>query len=67
MATTRKRMIVKAITWEVVSNTICLGLAYTIFGNFGGCLMFTGICFALKIGLFYGHECAWHRTRWGKQ
>jgi adenylylsulfate kinase len=66
MADSRKRTVAKAVSWEVISNAICLLLAYAIFGNIGGCLIFTGVCFGLKLGLFYYHERAWHQTNWGK-
>ena len=64
---TRKRSIVKAISWETISNAICLGLAYLMFGNFGGCLLFTGVCFVLKLGLFYYHDRIWHQIPFGKR
>jgi len=62
----RKRSIAKAISWETFSNIVCLGLAYAIFGDFGGCLVFTAVCFAVKLVLFYYHDSLWHRIRWGK-
>lgn len=62
----RKRSIAKAISWETFSNAVCLGLAYAIFGDIGDCLVFTAVCFAVKLVLFYYHDCLWHRIRWGK-
>jgi uncharacterized membrane protein len=61
-----KRSIAKSLSWETFSNAICLGLAYVMFGDFGGCLVFTGICFGLKLVLFYYHDMAWHRISFGK-
>lgn len=63
---TRKRTVAKAVSWESISNAICLGLAYLMFGNFGGCLIFTGICFILKLGLFYYHDELWDNIPFGK-
>ena len=45
---TSERSIVKGLSFEVVSNLVGLGLAYIVFGNFGGCLAFTGVCFVVK-------------------
>jgi uncharacterized membrane protein len=54
-----KRTILKGMSWEAISSTACLGLAYCVFGNFGDCLTFTGGCIALKVVLFYFHESLW--------
>ena len=37
-----------------------------MFGNLGGCAVFTGLCFVVKLILFYWHERAWHQIQWGK-
>jgi uncharacterized membrane protein len=63
---TPKRSIVKAISWESFSNLVCFGLAYLTFGNLGGCAVFTGVCFLVKLVLFYWHERVWHQVTWGK-
>ena len=62
-----KRSVAKAVTWETFSNLVCLALAYAMFGNFGSCLAFTGICFVVKLILFYYHERIWHQIQWGKR
>jgi uncharacterized membrane protein len=64
---TRSRSIAKAVTWETFSNLVCFGLAYAMFGNFGGCAVFTAICFVVKLILFYEHERIWHQVGWGKR
>ena len=63
---TRSRTVIKATTYQLISNTVCLGLAYGMFGRFNDCLLFTGICFVMKLVLFYYHERTWHQVRWGK-
>jgi len=63
---TPKRSVAKAISWETFSNLVCGGLAYMMFGNLGGCVAFTLICFVLKVVMFYWHERLWHRCPWGK-
>ena len=61
-----RRTFVKALSWETFSNLVCLALAYMMFGNLGGCLVFTGVCFVVKLLLFYGHERLWHQIPFGK-
>ena len=38
---TRRRSVLKALSWETFSNLVCFGLAYAMFGNIGGCAVFT--------------------------
>ncbi len=59
--------LIKAVTFETLSNTLCLGIAYSYFGHFGACLIFTGICFVLKLILYYYHEKVWEHYRPSKQ
>jgi len=37
-----------------------------MFGNVGGCAVFTLICFGLKLLMYYYHERLWHQVTWGK-
>ena len=66
-SSTPKRSIAKAASWETFSNLVCFALAYATFGNLGGCVAFTLICFAVKLILFYYHERIWHQVEWGKK
>jgi len=63
---TPERSIVKAVSFETVSNLAGFGIAYLMFGNLGGCAMYSGVCFVVKLILFYWHERAWHQIQWGK-
>jgi adenylylsulfate kinase len=64
---TSKRTLVKGLSFEIVSNLVGLELAYLVFGNFGGCAIFTLVCFVVKLILFYYHERVWHQIPWGKR
>jgi uncharacterized membrane protein len=64
---TPKRSIAKAVSFETVSNLAGFGIAYLMFGNLGGCAVFTSLCFGVKLILFYWHERAWQQVDWGKQ
>jgi len=65
-SSTPRRSFVKAVSWETFSNLVCFVLAYMMFGNIGGCAIFTVIAFVVKLFLFYEHERVWHQIRWGK-
>jgi len=66
-SSTPKRTLAKALSWETLSNLVCFVLAYIIFGNIGGCVIFTLVCFFLKLTMFYLHERLWHQCHWGKK
>lgn len=66
-SSTRCRTITKGFSFEVVSNLVGLGITYMWFGNWGNCLLFTGVCFIVKLTLFYFHERAWHQIPYGKR
>jgi uncharacterized membrane protein len=63
----RGRSFAKGFSWETFSNLVCFGMAYMMFGNLGGCAIFTLICFVVKLVLFYYHERIWHQIDWGKR
>ena len=62
-----QRSFIKGLSWECFSNLVCGGLAYGWFGDLTSCVAFTGVCFIVKLILFYWHERAWHRVSWGKR
>jgi uncharacterized membrane protein len=64
---TPKRSIAKAVCWETVSNLVCFLLAWATFGDFGGCAVFSIICFGVKLVMFYYHERLWHQIPFGRQ
>lgn len=58
-AMSKKRKLLKAVSWETSSNLVCLGMAYAMFGDIGSCLVFTAICVAIKIVGYCLHESLW--------
>ncbi len=64
---TNRRSIVKGITWRVVATTTTMGIVYVFFGN-AELAIATGLLETVaKIALYWGHEKAWHRIRWGRK
>jgi len=63
----RRRSLLKALSWESISNIVVFFLAYLMFGNIELCTIFFVISFLLKIGMFYIHERIWHQVPYGKR
>ena len=59
----RRRAVYKAISWETISNVVCLGIAYCMFGHLGDCILFTLACIALKLVGYYYHEGIWEKIK----
>jgi uncharacterized membrane protein len=58
---TRQRLIAKDISYQAISNLASLGLAWIMFGNIGGCIVFGLICFVAKTCIFYVNERIWDK------
>ena len=63
---TRKRTIIKAISWETFSTLATFCVAWLMFGNLGTCIVFATTTFLMKLVLFYGHDRLWHQIPYGK-
>lgn len=63
---TRRRSWVKAITWRA-SGIVLLGIvAYGITGSWEEMGIITALFTGVRLFLYYAHERAWERVRWGK-
>ena len=64
------KSIVKAITWRVIASATTFGLAYLFFYRDPyAAQKATGIALAeafIKMLLYFFHERAWERVRWGR-
>jgi len=63
---TNKRSVVKGVTWRVVATTTTMIIVYLFFGRLDLAIATGLIESVLKIGLFWLHERAWFKVRWGK-
>jgi len=64
---TNIRSIVKGITWRVVATGTTMGIVYVFFGNIELAIA-TGLLETVaKVGLYWGHEKLWQKTKWGKK
>lgn len=61
----RKRHIAKSITWRVVATTATVIITWTVTGSFEAGAVVGGFEAITKMFLYYAHERAWYRTRFG--
>ena len=64
---TNLRSITKGITWRVVATSTTMGIVYIFFGNLKLAVA-TGLLETVaKVVLYWGHEKAWQKIRWGRK
>jgi len=66
MPSTYKRSLVKGIVWETISFVLTLIAVYWIYGNLSLSIKFTLGMTLVKMVLFFIHERAWKKVKWGK-
>ncbi len=64
---TNKRSIVKGISWRVVATTTTILIVYFFFGRLDLAIAAGLIETVLKVALYWAHERAWMKIRWGKK
>ena len=64
---TNKRSIVKGISWRVIATTTTVTIVYVFFDRLDLAIAAGMIETVLKVGLYWGHERAWFKVRWGKK
>ena len=60
--TIKRRILLKAISWESFSWLLTLGIAYLYTGSLGESSSLATVCLGLKIVCFYAHELIWERV-----
>ena len=64
---TNRRSIVKGISWRVVATTTTIAIVYFFFDRLDLAIAAGMIETVLKVGLYWLHERAWFKVRWGKK
>ena len=64
---TNKRSIVKGISWRIVATSTTVIIIYFFFGRLDLAIAAGLIESVLKVGLYWAHERAWFKVRWGKK
>lgn len=62
-----KRSIVKGISWRFVATTTTIIIVYVFFGRLDLAIAAGILETFAKIGLYWAHERAWFKIRWGRR
>ena len=58
----RKRSLIKTISWRVTATTTTFLIAWAVTGDVGAGLAIGGVEAIAKLALYYFHERAWERV-----
>ena len=61
-----KRSLVKTISWRVVGTITTVVISYVITGTIALAFSIGGIELVSKMVLYFFHERAWEKIKWGK-
>ncbi len=64
---TNKRSIVKGISWRIAATTTTIIIVYVFFGRLDLAIAAGLLETVLKVGLYWAHERAWFRIKWGRK
>ena len=64
---TNQRSIVKGISWRVIATTTTIAIIYFFFDRLDLAIAAGMIETVLKVGLYWAHERAWFKVRWGRK
>lgn len=64
---TNRRSIVKGISWRVVATTTTIIIVYVFFGRLDLAIAAGLLETVAKVGLYWAHERAWFKIRWGRE
>ena len=60
------RSLAKAVSWRVVGSADTFVLSMIVTGNAKYAISIASVEALTKIALYYGHERAWRKVRWGR-
>ena len=63
---TKKRSVVKSITWRVIGVIILGIISYLITGDWKEMTIITLLFHGIRLIMYYYHERLWERVSWGK-
>ena len=63
---TRKRSWAKAVSWRILGILLLGAIAYAFTGSWSESLWVTVVFTVVRLFLYYVHERAWEKVRWGK-
>ena len=60
------RSMAKALSWRVVGTIDTLVVSYLLSGEITLAASIASVDFLTKLGLYFFHERAWNKIKWGK-
>jgi uncharacterized membrane protein len=60
------RSIAKAFSWRIVGTIDTLLVSYILSGEIALAVSIASVDFLTKLGLYFFHERAWNKIKWGK-
>lgn len=60
---TKKRSLIKTITWRVTGSTATFLISYVVSGSFAAAGTIAMVQMVTNTILYYGHERVWNRVR----
>ena len=63
---TKRRSLVKALSWRFVATFITMGIAYLVTGKLALALEIGLLDTTIKFAAYFGHERLWLRIRYGR-
>jgi len=67
MIETKKRSLVKSITWRIICIVVSIITAYFLTGKIDVSVAIGTIYNGITMTLYYLHERFWNKLEWGKQ
>ena len=64
---TKRRSVVKAITWRTLGTLDTIVISYVLTGEIKTAISIGGIEVFTKMFLYFGHERIWNMIKWGKR
>ena len=64
---TKRRSLVKAISWRTIGTLDTITIAYFLTGQFKIAISIGGIEIFTKMILYFFHERIWNTIKWGKR
>jgi uncharacterized membrane protein len=67
MPDTRKRSIIKSITWRIICIIVSIIIAFFLTGKIDIAIAIGTTYNAITMVLYYFHERLWNTLKWGKE
>ena len=67
MTETRKRSVVKSLSWRIICIIVSIITAYILTGKLDVSIAIGTVYNAITMILYYFHERFWNMLEWGKQ